>query len=93
MDRLSALYAMVDRLLAGELAFADFDRTFGLYYYENLPVDVMRSSAADLVSAVLEKLEFTTHSPTAHEREVGWIDEHDFVTWLRNERQRNATVG
>jgi hypothetical protein len=87
MDQLTELRGMIDRLLAGETAFGDFERAFGIYYYEQLPVAVMRSSAATFVSNVLEKLEFTTANPTAEERMEGWIDDRDFVDWLRHERQ------
>jgi len=87
MDQLTALRDMIDRLLAGETTFDEFARTFGIYYYEHLPVAVMRSPAATFVSDVLEKLEFTTTNPTAEERAEGWIDERDFVDWLRRERQ------
>jgi hypothetical protein len=91
MNHLAELHAMIDRVLSGEWKFAEFDRTFGIYYDDNLPVDIMRSSAAAFVSAVLEKLEFTTDSPSADERANEWLDPQDFLAWLRHERSRMTT--
>jgi len=88
MDHLAALHAMIDRLLASESTFADFDRTFGVYYYEHLPVDVMRSAAAAFVSTVVEKLEFTIENPSADDRAEGWLDPQEFLDWLRHERSK-----
>ena len=83
---------MIDRLLAGETTFADFDGTFGMYYYEHLPVDVMRSAAAAFVSRVVETLEFTMSNPSAHDRAEGWMGGPEFVEWLRQERQKTHPI-
>ena len=79
MNPLGDLEVMIDRLLAGEWTAAEFEGAFVVYYYEHVPVDVMRSSAASLYSTVLEKLEFTMADPTAADREDGWIDYEDFI--------------
>ena len=84
---------MIDRLLCGQWTAQEFEGAFPFYYYEHVPVEVMRSPAASLYSAVVEKLEFTTANPTTAEREEEWIDYADFVNWLRSEYQRIGTVG
>jgi hypothetical protein len=86
MIDLAALHDRVDALLDGRTSFDDFDRTFRFAYYE-LPIDVMRSAPAAFVSAVVEKREFVTTEPTPAERADGWIDQDEFLEWLRAARR------
>lgn len=82
---------MIDRLLAGQWSYAEFERVFAFYYYEHVPVDVMRSPAGSFVSDVVEKLEFTAENPTAEDRANDWIDHQGFIAWLRHEHQRTVS--
>jgi hypothetical protein len=86
MIDLATLHDKVDALLDERMSFDEFDRTFGLAYYE-LPVDVMRSAPAAFVSAVVEKREYVTTEPTAAERVEGWMDPDAFLGWLRAARR------
>jgi hypothetical protein len=79
---------MIDRALAREVAVPDFESQYALYWYERVPVDVMRSPAAAVYSAIVEKLEFTTEQPSDVERRDGWIDFDQFLEWLSGERRK-----
>ena len=81
---------MVARLLSREWSYGQFERAFGVYYYEHVPVDVMRSQAGALYSEAIEKLEFTMAAPSAADREEGWIAPEEYISWLEAEFARRA---
>ena len=88
MNQLADLRSMIDRALARELSVQEFEGQFALYWYEHVPVDVMRSSAEAVYSAIVEKLEFITEQPSAVERHAGWIDFAQFLELLSRERRK-----
>ena len=89
-DHLTTLRSMIDRALAHELTVSQFERDYALYWYERVPVDLMRSSAASIYSGIVEKLEFVKDQPTESERQDDWIDPGQFLEWLASERRRLA---
>jgi hypothetical protein len=84
---------MIDRTLARELSVQEFEGQFALHWYEHVPVDVTRSSAAAVYSGIIERLEFIMEQPSAVERHDGWIDFEQFLEWLSGERRKLVSPG
>ncbi len=87
-DPLVHLRSLIDRALARELPVPAFEREFALYWYQSVPVEVMRGSNAAVYSAIVERLEFIREQPSDIDRHEGWIDFDQFLDWLSSQRRK-----
>lgn len=84
---------MIDDLLAGRSSFDDFASTYYDFFLYEVPDKVLTNDVLDFFGAVQEKLDWTDKKPDALSRSYGWIDEEEFVVWLRKQRNDFPSAG
>ncbi len=77
---------MIDRLVGGEWSVDRFHDAFYDFYLEKVPHEQLRAEALEFFGGVQEKLDWTRKTPTEEERRYGWLDEDEFIEWVRTQR-------
>jgi hypothetical protein len=74
---------LIDRYLAGDLSFGEFQRAYSDRFIDDNACADFNSAEVDHYGAVHEKAEWTAEPfPTEEERSYGWIDPSELKTWL-----------
>jgi hypothetical protein len=79
------LLRMIHQVLSGEWSVDRFQQEYYHFFVDDVPADALSQDDENFFAAVQEKLDWTAHSPTEEERQVGWLDHAEFVQWLRTE--------
>ena len=85
------LTEMIGRLVSGEWSVKDFRRAYYDFWLEQVPTGLLSSEEEDFFSAIQEGLEWTTEQPTEEERGYGWMDEQEYVDWVKLEQIRRSS--
>lgn len=83
MDSRAELFALIDRVLAGQVTPDEFENAFYSLYFDETPDSALTEREREFVGDVCEKLDFTGSAPDAESRQYGWVDYSEFVDWLR----------
>jgi hypothetical protein len=86
------LTRMIDRLTSGECSVKDFRRAYYDFWLEEVPTGVMSPEEEDLSSAIQEKLDWTAEQPSDEERGYGWLDEREYVDWVKLEQIKRSSA-
>lgn len=83
MDHGLALFAMIEQVLAGATDVAAFGERFYWYYFDEVPEGALSGAEQEFIEGVCEQLDLTAATPDAESRRFGWIDQGEFLVWLR----------
>jgi hypothetical protein len=76
------LDSLIDQVRSGRMTVQDFQRTYSDAFVTG---DVgLSEKAADYYGAIHEKAEWTASAPSKEDRGYGWMDEKQFLEWLRS---------
>ena len=91
MNHREQLLAMIRRLVSGEWTVEQFRTRYSGTLLDDVPGNGLTSSEEDFFGDVLEKLDFTDPRPS--DRQYGWVDEAECVTWVRRELELFEQLG
>lgn len=83
----SRLLVLIDAVLADELSFSIFEKEYYKLYTEQVPSGALTGEQLDLFGEAQLKLDFTAMSPDEGDRRYGWIDQVQYLRWLRGARE------
>lgn len=83
MDDKSTLLKMVTDLLDGTWTVSEFRAHYYNFYVEEVPDEALSELDADFFGLIQEKLDWTDENPDPESRQYGWMDEPEFVKWVR----------
>ena len=78
------LARVVTMYLGGEIGFDEFEAFYSGLFLDEMPEGQLSDAELDLYGSIIEKLSWTSASPTDEERELGWIDRREFRLWLKS---------
>ena len=83
MDYQYTLLKMVAHLLDGTWTVSEFRDNYYDFYLEEVPDEAISEFDADFFGLIQEKLDWTDENPDPESRKYGWMDEAEFVKWVR----------
>jgi len=85
------LLGMIRQVLSGQWSVDHFRKEYYPYFLDSVPTDALSEEDEDFFAAIQEKLDWTAETLTDEERDFGWIDDAEFIQWLRTELELHNT--
>ena len=90
-DHKDILLRMIREALSGQWSVERFQKEYYWYFLDSVPPDALSEDDENFFAAVQEKMEWTAETPTEEERQFGWLDQAEFIQWLRTELELHNT--
>ena len=78
------LMSMINRLIDGVWNVTEFRENYYDYFIEDTIEDNLTESELEFFGEIHEKLDWTDKNPSNEDRSYGWIDEKEYVVWVRD---------
>ena len=76
--------SMINRLIDGVWNVTEFRENYYDYFIEDTIEDNLTESELEFFGEIHEKLDWTDKNPSNEDRSYGWIDEKEYVVWVRD---------
>ncbi len=77
------LTSMIEEVLSENCSVSEFRRKFYFYYLDDVPDDALSKKEEEYFNTVQEQLDWVDEHPDDESRSFGWMDEPQYVEWLR----------
>ena len=85
IDYPSALLDRINKVLSGVWSVPEFRSNYYDFFSDGVPEYELSDAEEDSFSRVQEKLDTVDQNPDSESREHGWVDQDEFIEWLRVE--------
>ena len=88
-DYKKRLLDMVEKAVKGEWSFKEFEASFYWFFIDDVPADALDDEASWLFFEIQEMLEYTVEEPPEEDRKYGYVNEEEYLHWLREFVKKN----
>ncbi|MHB8375752.1 MAG: hypothetical protein ACYDEB_02195 [Dehalococcoidia bacterium] len=85
------LLELIDAVLSGQSEFSTFERDYYHLYLDELPSGLIDDEHRELFGNAQMKLDWTAEAPDEDDRQYGWMDRVQYLSWLRRARTAYRT--
>jgi len=89
-DPTNKIYSIINKSIKGIIGLSTFQRQFEELYLDQPGYSIVSEKDVRFYNEILEKIGWTSDSPSEKEKDMGWIDYEEFREWLRERYEAYA---
>lgn len=84
MDWQDQLINRIDKLLDGTYSVDEFREHYYFFFLDDVPDEALNDEELEFFSDIQEKLDWTDKNPDDESRSFGWINNEEYIQWLKD---------